>query len=155
MIKFKKNKQIFKRNYPFYFIFLLLTVINLLYVRAEVNRPNILKSMGYNFIESSVFQVSQTEVEKLATVHNYSLLFESAFLVISLLCILLLFTKKVRPLFKSLLIMTFIFFLCLFILNITLATIFGAPPGNLTQLLLIPFQFLFLSGIYGFVKFRN
>lgn len=150
------NKPFFTKSYyPLYLVYMLLTSINLLYVRAELYKPNIIKSMGYNINAYSAFQVSQSEVESLAAVYNYTLLFESAFIIISLSCILFLFSKKVRPFFKSSLIMTFIFFLFLFLLNIILAIFFDAPQGNLTQLLLIPFQFLFLASIYGFVKFRN
>lgn len=152
----KINKQIFaKSNYPVYFIFVLLTITNLLYVLSEVNKPNIIKSMGYDITEYSVFQVSQSEVERLSRISNYSHLFESAFIIISLLCIILLLTKKVRPFFRSLMFIAFSFFLFLYILNITLAILFDAPQGNLIQLLLIPSQFLFLVGIYGFIKFRN
>lgn len=155
MIKFKKNKQIFKRNYPLYFIFALLTFINLLYVSVEVNKPNILKAMGYDVTKYSVFSVSQSEVERLSAVSNYSLLFESAFIIISMLWIVFLLTKKVRPFFKSMMIITVNFFLFLFLLNIAFAIIFSTPYGNLVQLLIIPFQILLLVCIYGFLKFKN
>lgn len=45
--------------------------------------------------------------------------------------------------------------LFLFILNLNLAAVFEAPYVNLTQLLILPFLFLILISIYGFVKFRN
>lgn len=156
MIRSKINKQIFaKSNYPVYFSFVLLAIINIFYVTAEINKPNVLKSMGYDITESSVFQVSKAEIERLSAVSNYSLQFESAFIIISLLCMIFLLTKRVRPFFTSLIIMTFGFFSILFLLNISLAAIFEAPQGNLTQLLVIPFQLLVLTCIYGFLKFRN
>ena len=152
----KINKQIFtKSNYPVYFSFVLLAIINFMYVVAEINKPHILQSMGYDTTKSSVYQVSQAEVERLSTVSNYSLQFESAFIIVSLLCLIFLLTKKVRPFFTGLIIMTFSFFSLLFILNIALAAIFEVPQGNLTQLLIIPFQSLVFICIYGFVKFRH
>lgn len=111
--------------------------------------------MGYDFTGSSVYQVSQAEVEKLSMVSNYSLQLESTFIILSLLCMLFLLTKRARPFFTSLVIMTFSFFSVLFLLNIGLAVIFEAPQGNLTQLLVIPFQFLVFICIYGFVRFRS
>lgn len=70
----KIKKQVFaKSNYPIYFSFVLLAIVNFLYVAAEINKSHILKSMGYDITESSVYQVSQVEVERLSAISNHSL----------------------------------------------------------------------------------
>ena len=62
----KDSKQLFSRpNYPVFFSFILLTIINFTYVISEINKPNILKSMGYNITESSVYKVSLQEIERM------------------------------------------------------------------------------------------
>lgn len=152
----KISRQLFpKSNYPLYFSFILLGIVNFIYVAAEINKPNVLKSMGYDVADSSVYQVSLAEVERITAVSNFSLQFECAFIVISLLCLIVLLTKRVRPFFTKLVIITFSFFSLLFILNIGLAAIFESSYVNLTQLLILPFLLFVLISIYGFVKFRN
>lgn len=156
----KCNKHLFvKSNYPIYLIFILLTIVNFIvnfiYISVEINKPNILKSMGYDIADSSVYEVSLAEVERITAVSNFSLQFERAFIIISLLCMIFLLTKRVQPFFTRLVIMTYCFFSFLFILNLSLAAVFEAPYVNLTQLLILPFLFLILISIYGFVKFRN
>ena len=150
-----KNNFIAKKNYLLSFSFILLAIINFMYVAAEINKPHVLKSMGYDSAHSSVYQVSLAEVERITAVSNFSLHLERAFIIISLLLLIFLLTKKVRLLFTKLLIITFCFYSLLFIINIGLAVIFKAPYINLIQLLLLPFLFLILVRTYGLVKFRN
>ena len=150
-----KNNFIAKKNYLLSFSFIFLAIINFMYVAVEINKPDVLKSMGYDRADSSVYQVSLAEVERITAVSNFSLYFERAFIIISLLLLIFLLTKRVRPLFPKLLIITFCFYSLLFIINIGLAVIFKAPYINLIQLLLLPFLFLILISTYGLVKFRN
>lgn len=152
----KDSKQLFSRpNYPVFFSFILLTIINFTYVISEINKPNILKSMGYNITESSVYKVSLQEIERITSVSDFSMYFEITFIIISLFLIIFLLTKRVRPFFTKLVIMILCFFLCLFIINTGLAAIFEVPQVNLTQLLILPFQFLVIIFLYGLIKFRK
>ena len=150
-----KNHSFVKSNAALSFSFILLAIVNFIYVAAEINKPSILKSMGYGSADSSVYQVSLTEVERITAVSNFSLQFERAFIIISLLCLILLLTKRARPFFTRLVIMTFGFYSLLFIINISLAVLFKAPYINLLQLLMLPFLFLILISTYGLVKFRD
>lgn len=111
MMSNKINKPLFvKSNYPIYLSFILLAIVNFIYVSAEINKPNILKSMGYDIADSSVYEVSLAEVERITAVSNFSLQFERAFIIISLLCLIFLLTKRVRPFFTRLVIVTYCFF---------------------------------------------
>lgn len=144
-----------KSNYPIYWGFALLTIINFIYISIEIIKPSVLESLGYDFTETSVYQVTHAEIRQISAIANYSLLFETAFIILAIVCMLLFFTKRFRPFFTSLMIMTFSLLSLLFILDVVLAMIFDAPQGNLTQLLIVPFQFLMAACIYGHLKFRK
>ncbi|MHA6261549.1 hypothetical protein ACXYMX_16940 [Sporosarcina sp. CAU 1771] len=141
-----KKENIFQKSSVFRFIILLMLISNVAYVSIEIYKSQ--------FIKSFVNKVDMTEVafSKLVTLSNYALVFESVFLLLSILGVVMMFIKIYRPLLASYLVAQLLFLTSVLVLNNTLAWVFEAPAGNMTQLLYAPFVLAVATLIYFFVK---
>ncbi|TFJ90658.1 hypothetical protein [Lentibacillus salicampi] len=135
-----RSIRILKRSRIFYI--LVLALLNMTYVSIEIYKSKISKPL----LENS--KITQLEFAKLESMSNYALLFETAFLIISVIWTLLMFTKKYEPTIKSSIPIQLLLLVSLLILNCTLSWLFDAPIGNLTQLLFGPIVFTSGAVIY-------
>lgn len=141
-----KKENIFQKSGVFRFILLLMLISNIVYVSIEIYKSQISKSLVY---KSKMIELA---FSKLVTLSNYTLVIETAFLILSLMGLVMMFIKMYRPLLASCLVIQLVFLTSMLTLNNILAWVFEAPVGNMTQLLYAPFVLVLAILIYFVVK---
>jgi magnesium-transporting ATPase (P-type) len=141
-----KKENIFQKSSVFRFIILLMLISNIAYVSIEIYKSQFSKS----FVNKS--DITEVAFSQLITLSNYALVFESVFLLLSILGVVMMFIKMYRPLLASYLVIQLLFLTSVLMLNTTLAWTFGAPVGNMTQLLYAPFVLAVVTLIYFLIK---
>ena len=131
----------FLKQYRAFYI-LTLVVLNMAYISIEIYKSKIVEPL------LGKSNITKLEFSKIETLSNFAYYFEVSFLIVSIIWTLLLFSKKYKPQFKKSIIIQLSFLILVFIFNYTLSWIFGAPVGNLTQLLLGPLVFVIGAIIY-------
>lgn len=138
-------KLAFKQNYLAYLLIGILFLINVIYVSIEIHKSKVAK-----LIPSS--ELTSLEFERLEAISHYALIFEFAFLILSIFWTLILFTKKYKPFFRTSILIQCCSLLLLFVFNYALAILFDAPTGNLTQLIVLPFMVVIGAVLYFFIR---
>lgn len=130
----------FKQSNTFYIV--ILVCLNIAYVSIEIYKSSVSEPL------LGRTGITQAEFSKLETISHYALFFENAFLIVSIIWAVLMFSKNYMPSLKGSIFIHLSLLIVLFMLNCALAWIFNAPIGNVTQLLLGPLVLVFGALFY-------
>src|SRR5699024_9201641 len=140
----KKNN--FKQSGVFRFIVLLMAILNVVYVSIVLYKSKIIKPL------LAKPTITEQEFFQLQNLTNYTYFLEVVFIILALIGTFLIFTKKHKRLLKSFFVIHLIFLMAMFILNQSLAWMFDAPSGDMSQNLIGPFLIMFWVFIFLIIK---
>lgn len=144
------NKFLFsKDNRSYYFRYLILLIVNFMYVSFEIYRLNRMREMG---IAYSGYQLNGEDFAKVYRLISVGKTFEGVFIILIGICILLPFTKKMKPLFNKIMLINFIVLIFLFVMNFILEKFFNVPNGMFTKLIQGPLLYQTIAFLIGSIR---
>lgn len=151
MESIRSNKFFSKNHRSYYFRYLILIIVNFMYVSFEIYRFSRMREMGITY---SGYQLNALEFEKVSRLISIGKTFENVFMILLGICILLPFTKKMRPLFNQIMLMNFIVLISLFVMDLILEKIFSVPSGMFTKLIHGPLLYQTIAFLIGSIRNR-
>ncbi len=140
------EKNIFKQSRVFRSITLLMAIFNVVYVSVVIYKSKISKPLLGQGI------ITEQEYSQLQNLTNYTSFIEVVFIILALVSIFLIFTKKHKCLLKGYFVIQLTFLIAMFTINVMLAWMFDAPSGDMSLNLIGPFLILFWAFIYFIFK---
>jgi glucan phosphoethanolaminetransferase (alkaline phosphatase superfamily) len=131
----------------FWLMLIVMLLLNIVYISIKLYKSNISKPM------LAKSEITQAEFARLHTLSNYALSIESSFLIVLIITMIIMFSKKHKSLIYRSLVLLLSFLILLLAVNIVATQIFDAPIGNNVQLLFVPI--LLVAGVFIYVVLRK